>query len=310
MKSILYILILLFLSFTSAQEKTYTETEIEISELVDGSLIIPETGNKKDLVIIIAGSGPTNRNGNQNFLKSNNLKKLAESLAENDIASFRYDKRIVKQIKTGEVDVKSMRFEDFVYDAKDVITYFKDKNEFSNIYIVGHSQGSLVGLLALDNNVTGFISIAGAGQDIGDVIIDQINNTARQFLVDTKKVVAILKTGQTTNKFPPELAAIFNIEIQPFMISWMAYNPSTIIGESKTPTLIINGTKDLQVSVEEAKLLAKANPEAELKIIENMNHVLFTIEGDRLENSKSYGESFRKINTELMDSIVNFIKKK
>ena len=122
--------------------------------------------------------------------------------------------------------------------------------------------------------------------------------------------MAILKTGQTTNKFPPELAAIFNIETQPFMISWMAYNPSTIIGESKTPTLIINGTKDLQVSVEEAKLLAKANPKAELKIIENMNHVLFTIEGDRLENSKSYGESFRKINTELMDSIVNFIKKK
>ena len=94
MKSISYILVLLFLSFTSAQEKTYTETEIEISELVDGSLIIPETGNKIDLVIIIAGSGPTNRNGNQNFLKSNNLKKLAESLAENDIASFRYDKRI------------------------------------------------------------------------------------------------------------------------------------------------------------------------------------------------------------------------
>ena len=138
------------------------------------------------------------------------------------------------------------------YSPTTLYLYFKDKNEFSNIYILGHSQGSLVGLLALDNNVTGFISIAGAGQDIGDVIIDQINNTARQFLGDTKKVVAILKTGQTTNKFPPELAAIFNIETQPFMISWMAYNPSTIIGESKTPTLIINGTKDLQVSVEEA----------------------------------------------------------
>lgn len=309
MKSISYLLAFLLIGFTSAQEKTYIETEIEISELIDGSLIIPKSGSKNDLVIIIAGSGPTNRNGNQNFLKSNNLKKLAEALAKNDIASFRYDKRIVKQIKTGKVDVKSMRFEDFVSDAKDIVKYFKDKNEYSNIYIAGHSQGSLVGLLAIDSNVKGFISIAGAGQNIGDVIVEQINNTARQFVDQTKKVISNLKAGRTTTDFPPELASMFNLDTQPFMISWMAYNPNTLISELKIPTLILNGTKDLQVSIEEAKLLANANPDAELKIIDNMNHVLFTIEGDRLENSKSYGESFRKINPELINSIVGFIKK-
>ena len=92
------------------------------------------------------------------------------------------------------------------------------------------------------------------------------------------------------------------------MISWMAYNPSEVISNLKMPILVINGTKDLQVSVDEAKLLSSANKNSELRIIDNVNHVLYTIEGDDLENSKSYNESFRKISKELIDSIVSFIE--
>ncbi|GGI57080.1 alpha/beta hydrolase [Winogradskyella haliclonae] len=308
MKTILCTLLLFISTTVFTQDKTYTEEEISITDLIDGSLVIPENSSKPNLAIIIAGSGPTNRNGNQNFLKSNNLKKLANQLANNNIASFRYDKRIVKQIKRGKVNVKDMRFEDFVNDAKSIINYFKEKNQFSKIYLIGHSQGSLVGMLAAEENIDGFISLAGAGQNIGDVIVDQINNTARQFAEDTKRVVKTLKSGKTTTDFPPALGAMFNMETQPFMMSWMAYNPTEIIANLNIPILVINGTKDLQVSVEEAKLLANANKKAELKIIENMNHVLFTIEGDKLENSKSYNESFREINPELINEIVNFIK--
>ncbi|MFD1063401.1 alpha/beta hydrolase [Winogradskyella litorisediminis] len=309
MKLKIFIISLLIASISSAQISDFTDTEISISDMIDGTLLAPNTDEKTDLVIIIAGSGPTNRNGNQNILKNNNLKKLAEALAVNNISSFRYDKRIVKQIKTGKIDVESIRFEDFVNDAKDVVAYFKDKDEFKNIYIAGHSQGSLVGMLAMDD-VDGFISLAGAGQNIGDVIVEQINNTARQFVEETKKVVTELKAGKTTKDFPPALSSMFNMQIQPFMISWMKYNPVEIIETIKQPILIINGTKDLQVSVDEAKLLSNGNKDAELVIIENMNHVLFTIEGDRLENSKSYNESFRELNKELIDTIVTFIKNK
>ena len=301
-------LFLLGLTFSFSQNENFSQTELSISNLIDGSLVTPKSNPSKSLVIIIAGSGPTNRNGNQNFLKSNNLKKLAIALAENNIASFRYDKRIVKQIRTGNVDVKNMRFEDFVNDAKDVITYFSSKAEFSKLYIAGHSQGSLVGMLAIDEKIDGFISLEGAGQNIGDVIVDQINNTARQYVEDTRKVVKKLKAGQTTTNFPQALQAMFNLETQPFMISWMAYNPTEIIASIKQPVLIVNGTKDLQVSAEEAKLLANAREDTSIRIIDNMNHVLFTIEGDKLENSKSYGESFRPINPELIESIVLFIK--
>jgi fermentation-respiration switch protein FrsA (DUF1100 family) len=127
------------------------------------------------------------------------------------------------------------------------------------------------------------------------------------FTEDTKRVFGILKEGNTTDDFPPALGSLFNKQIQPFMMSWMKYNPQVEIAKLEIPILIINGTKDLQVSVAEAELLSKAAPKSELKIIEKMNHVLFTIEGDDLENSKSYNEAFRPLNEELISTIIKFI---
>ena len=308
MKRIILILILSLNTIVLfAQEGSFIEDDIKINSLIDGTLLIPKHIEKPELVIIIADSGPTDRNGNQNFLKNNSLKKLATAITNKGVATFRYDKRIVKQIRQGNVDL-SITLDDFVTDAKSVIAHFKTTNQFSKIYVAGHSQGSLVGMLAAENSIDGFISLSGAGKDFGDVIIEQINNTARQFIDDTKRVVKTLKAGKTTTDYPAQLGAIFNIETQPFIISWLKYNPTEIISTLEIPILIINGTKDLQVSENEAKLLANANTSATLKLIENMNHVLFIIEGDDLENSKSYNEAFRKISSELIDSIVTFIE--
>ena len=302
----LYILSLVFLSGMS-QEVNYSSKDMSINSFVDGTLLTPIDIDKPILAIIIADSGPTDRNGNQDFLKSNNLKKLAERLSNNNIATFRYDKRIVKQIKNGNFD-KNIMFDDFVTDAISVIEYFKKTNSYSKIYIVGHSQGSLVGMLAAKDRVDGLISIAGAGQSIDYVIIDQIQKTAQIYVEDTQKVFDIMRQGKTTPNYPPALSSIFNIEIQPFMMNWMQYNPKEVIKTLDIPILIINGTKDLQVTVDEANLLKEATPNAELKIVEKMNHVLFIIEGDDLENSKSYNESARKISDEVVIAILDFIK--
>ena len=164
-------------SFSFAQENNYTAQEIAVNKLIDGTLLIPNAIEKPNLVIIIAGSGPTDRDGNQNFLKGNSLKKLAQGLSNKNIATFRYDKRIVKQIRKGNID-KNMMFDDFVVDAKSVVTFFKDSKKYNKIYIAGHSQGSLVGMLAAKDNADGFISLAGAGQSIDKVIIDQVEKTA------------------------------------------------------------------------------------------------------------------------------------
>ena len=293
--------------YANAQEISYTATEIPISKFIDGTLLTPKDDGTT-LAIIIAGSGPTDRDGNQNFLKTNNLKKLASALSDSGIATFRYDKRIVKQIRKGDVD-PNIKFDDFVSDAVDVITYFKKQNTYKKIYIIGHSQGSLIGLLAAKDNADGFISLAGAGQSIDNVIIEQVTKTAPMFTEDTKRVFGILKEGKTTTDYPPALASIFDASVQKFIANWMSYNPVAEIKKLDMPILIINGTKDLQVSVEEAKLLNDAATNSELKLIDKMNHVLFIIEGDDQENAKSYNDHAGKVSKELIDDIITFVKK-
>ena len=300
-ESIILICLLIF-SLSYSQE-----TDIVINEHIEGSLLLPNSDKTDYLAIIIAGSGPTDRDGNQNFLKSNSLKKLAQGLAKEGIATFRYDKRIVKQIRKGNID-KNLMFDDFVTDANSVINYFTDRDNYESIYVIGHSQGSLVGMLSISDKVNGFISLAGAGQSIDIVIMDQIQKMAPGLTEDAQKTFDVLKKGETTTEYPPALGSVFNLETQPFITNWMQYNPQEIIKNQDIPILIVNGTKDLQVSEDEAKLLKESNSKAQLTIIENMNHVLFIIEGDDLENSKSYNESSRAIAPELISTITTFIK--
>ncbi|MEO6348971.1 MAG: alpha/beta fold hydrolase [Aquaticitalea sp.] len=307
MKYLFSILLVLSTTLSFSQEKTYTETEIPASKFIDGSLLMPNDGSTT-LAIIIAGSGPTDRDGNQNFMKTNNLKKLAIALTNNGIATYRYDKRIVKQIRQNNID-PNIKFDDFVNDAKDVIDYFKKHNEFKKIYIVGHSQGSLIGLLAAKDRADGFVSLSGAGQTIDNVIIEQIQKTAPMFTEDSKRIFGILKEGKTTTDFPPALTSIFNMDVQPFISNWMQYNPVEEIKKLDVPILVVNGTKDLQVSVDEAKLLNDAAKNSELKLIDKMNHVLFIIEGDDQENAKSYNDHAAKVSEELINDVVAFIKK-
>ena len=301
-----FILFLLFNSILYAQDKLFNQQQITINRHVDGTLLLPNKIDKPNLAIIIAGSGPTDRDGNQNLLKNNSLKKLAERLSENGIATFRYDKRIVKQMRQGNIDY-NISFDDFITDAISVINFFKTKDDFNKIYIIGHGQGSLVGMIAAKDGADGYVSVAGAGKPIDEVIVDQINNTAPMFNEDTKRVFSVLKEGKVTDDYPLALATVFNKEVQPFMMSWMKYSPQLELKKLDIPILIINGTKDLQVSIEEANLLKAAVENTQIEIIEKMNHILVPIEGDNLENSKSYNESFRKLSLKLIDVIVEFV---
>lgn len=306
MKNRFLLFLVLCSIFGYSQEQEFNSKEVTINAFVDGTLLTPNSSETETLAIIIAGSGPTDRDGNQNFMKNNSLKKLAEALSKNGIATFRYDKRIVKQIKKGNPNVNIL-FDDFVTDAISVVDYFKKDNTYKKIYVIGHSQGSLVGLLAAKERADGFISIAGAGRSIDEVIIEQIKRNAPMFIEDTKRVFNVLKEGKTTEEYPPALASIFNIGVQPFIMNWMSYNPQEIIKSLKIQALILNGTKDIQITEEDAKLLKEAQPNAQLSIIENMNHVLFTILGDSLENYKSYNESYHDVSSELISVILNFI---
>lgn len=309
MKKAILILTILISNLLFSQESNIVNQEIEVNSVIKGTLFSPEkTDSKTNLVILIAGSGPTNRNGNSTIGGVNNsLKFLAEGLSKNGIAVFSYDKRGLNKIDGKTIDEKSVVFDDFINDAKDVITYFKSQKKYSKIFIAGHSEGSLIGMVAANGNANGYISIAGPGRPIDEILSEQIGKNSPFLKNAVDKDLAILKEGKTFENKNPMLESLFRESVQPYMISWMKYNPQDEIKKLKIPILLLNGTKDLQVPQADAELLHKANPKSELKIIENMNHVFKEIKNDE-DNIKSYSNPKLPVVPELIETITKFVK--
>lgn len=312
MKHTIYInmkkLILITLLFTLGICFAQKGRDISVSPFIDGTVLVPSKIDNPPLVIIIGGSGPTDRNGNQQMMENNSLRYLAEGLYKEGIASFRYDKRILKQMKNRTLNEESIRLTDFITDAKASISFFKKGGEFSKIYVLGHSQGSLVGMVAAQDIADGFISIAGAGQSIDDVIVAQLKKQAPGLAENGRNAFNEMRSNGSTTNYSPGLSSIFRPSIQPFIHSWMAFDPKVEIGKLDIPVMIINGDKDLQVHPSEAELLKNAKPSAVLHIIPNMNHVLKVIEGDDMENQKSYNDYRQAVSPVLIEKISTFIK--
>ncbi|MEO8516112.1 MAG: alpha/beta hydrolase [Flavobacterium sp.] len=308
MKKILLLLVLFSLT-SNAQNKSFSLEELKINELLIGNLYSPENSKKPKLVILIAGSGPTDRDGNQNGMKNNSLKFLAEAIAKNGTAVFSFDKRIFAQMKLGTMKEAELSFDDLVNDTKEIIRYFKAQKKYSKIIIVGHSEGSLIGMIAANGNADAYISLAGAGRTADLIVIEQFTKRAPALVEEVTANFAILKKGETFQLKNPALSSLFRESVQPYLISWIKHNPQEEIKKLKIPVLIINGTKDMQVSVSEAELLKKAKPEAEIKIITNMNHIFKEIKEDDAENIASYTNPNLLINNELITEVNDFIKK-
>ncbi len=294
-----------------SQEKRCITNEIEINPLIKGTLFSSlKTDKKTNLVILIAGSGPTDRNGNQEATGDNNsLKFLAEGLTNSKTSVFSYDKRVLQQLKNNDLDEKSLRFDDMITDACDVFAFFKSQNKYTKIFIAGHSEGSLIGMVTTSKmKADGFISLAGPGRPIDEVLFEQIEKNAPILKDDSKPVLDSLKKGKTIAIKNPLLNTIFRESVQPYLISWIKYKPQDEIKKVQAPILLINGTKDLQVPTTEANLLNKANPKSELFIIENMNHVLKEIINDD-DNLKSYSNPDLPVTPSLIERITVFINK-
>lgn len=302
-----FIFLLFIPSFLFGQNFVETELTIETSfETIQGNLIQPNK-KKVPLVIIIPGSGPTDRNGNNSLMVNNSLKFLAEELAKQNIATYRYDKSVLTFKSSDTTKIKELKFEHFIDEAKAVITHFKNTDKYSKIVVAGHSQGSLVGMIAGKNLADGFISIAGAGRSIDSLLLEQIEKNSPMLKPEVERVLQLLKKGELVTDFNPVLISLFNIQTQPFLMSWMQYNPKVEIAKLTIPTLLVNGTKDLQISVNDVELLHQKCENSKLLLIDNMNHVLKIIEGDFSENLASYTNSTMPISTELVTEIVGFI---
>lgn len=303
-----FLLLILFSAQVFAQKTSFVVENIEINSLLNGSLYTPEIPEQTDLVILIAGSGPTDRDGNQPILKNNSLKFLAQELAENQISVFSYDKRIFGLMKQNNLKEEELSFNDFIEDAILVAEFFVKQQKYKSITIAGHSEGSLIGMIASQKaNVDKFISIAGAGNTIDKVIEYQIEKNSPFLLKQSQEILSELKKGNIVEVQNPMLQGVFRKSAQPYMISWLKYDPKTEIQKLKIPILITNGTSDLQIPVSEAEILKEASPNAKFCIIEQMNHVLKTITDD-IQNMQSYGNPNLPINATLVKEITAFVK--
>ncbi|MFD1095308.1 alpha/beta hydrolase family protein [Salegentibacter chungangensis] len=295
------------ISTAFAQGEAYREEELSINPYIDGSLTNPVSGDAESLVILIQGSGPTDRNGNQPMKKSDFSKKISRQLAENGIASFRYDKRIFK-MDALRINEEDLRFEDFIEDAVNVLEYFRKEDRYKRIIIAGHSQGSLVGILSARERADAFISLAGAGQTLDKMIVEQVGKQAPDLKESMQESFNKLKERGKVEDYNPMLQSVFRPETQPFLASWIKYDPVEEISKLNIPVLIINGSRDLQIEPKEAEMLNAALPESKLVIIENMNHVFREIKDeDALYNFKSYSEPNRPLHPELLPVMIEFI---
>ncbi len=271
-------------------------------------LIIPETVQKPDVILMIAGSGPTDMDGNNIMMTNNSLKFLAQELAGQGIASLRYNKRSIPS-NGNSINESELVFEDFVGDAMKCYETLKDDERFGDVFILGHSQGSLIGILVAEKaRVSGFISLAGTGEPIGDVLIRQISEQSPLLGKQAEVIVDSLKEGFSVSQVNPMLSSVFRPSVQPFIRSWNKYNPAVEISRLSIRVLIIQGTTDIQVGRQDALDLSKGDPDAEMEFIEGMNHILKKAPADRVQNIGTYTNPNLPVMPELINIISRFIK--
>jgi uncharacterized protein len=303
----------------AAQDKTgahFNESEIVLKTLtgdISGTLTVPDKPKKSPVVLIIAGSGPTDRDGNSSLgIKTNTYKMLAESFAGNGISTLRYDKRAIAKSKAAATSESQLRFETYINDAGGWIDMLNKNKRFSKIIVLGHSEGSLIGIVAAEQStVSKLISVAGAGSPIDTILRKQLkDNLPGSLYQESNKILDTLRMGKTVKKFNPLLSSLYRPSVQPYLISWIKYDPSAEIKKLKIPVLIVQGTTDIQVSVDDARLLSAAKPDAKLLIIDNMNHILKEAEADRQKNIATYTNQELPLKQGLVEELVSFIKNK
>ena len=249
--------------------------------VLKGKMVTPNQESGYPVVLIIPGSGPTDMDGNSAALpgKNNSLRYLAEGLAGKGIASLRYDKRGIASSASAGKDEYSMRFEDGIKDARGWIDYLSKDKRISGIYVLGHSEGALVGMAEVIRNM-----------------VRSINTS--------------LKEGKLVPDVPIGLQALFRSSVQPYMISWYTYNPQEIIKKLKVPVLILQGDKDMQVSVKDAELLKRSQPSADYHLIGNMNHLMKTCDTmDQQKQMATYTDPALPLHKDVLILIEKFVSK-
>lgn len=304
---------LLFALLSSSTALFAAEQAVELETptgVINGTLTMPPGGSKVPVVLMIAGSGPTDRDGNTPVAagKNDSLKLLAATLRDNGVASVRYDKRGIAGSKSAARAESDLRIEDYVQDAASWITKLTKDPRFTGVAVIGHSEGSLIGMLASQQSpAVAFISVAGPAEKASALLRRQLQGRLPPELVTrNEEILSSLEAGVTASEVPTSLMALYRPSVQPYLISWFKYSPSDEIAKMRIPCLLLQGGTDIQVGVNDAEKLHAANKTCLLKVIAGMNHVMKSVPPDRQKQIASYGDPTLPLDTELTRALAQF----
>jgi len=301
---------------TGAQPVTETEVEAEVENgPLRGTLMPPEQGGGP-VAVIIPGSGPTGRDGdNHNGIKAKYLRQLAQGLAEEGIASIRIDKRGMFGSTGSFPGANDVTFDDYAADARAWLEVAREKAGTDCAWLVGHSEGGLVALLAAQEagqSLCGLVLVAAPGRGMGEILREQLrsNPANAPVLPDALSAIDALERGKKVDVsgFHPALQQMFWPGVQDFLIDAFGRDPAKLIAGLDLPVLIVQGDNDLQVGLRDAERLSQAQPAAENLVMPGMNHVLRVVPaGDIAANFASYSDSGQPLAPGLAQAIARFI---
>ena len=267
------------------------------------------------VMLIIPGSGPTDRNGdNPMGVKASTYRLLAEGLATRGITTVRIDKRGMFGSKAAISDGNAVTIADYADDVTAWTKVLREKTGARCVWLLGHSEGGLVALAAAQGrpDICGLILVSAPGRPLGIVLREQLKaNPANAPLLD-RAFAALdeLEAGKRVEAagLPPALMPLFAPQIQGFLISLLSYDPAKLLGSYSGPALILQGERDIQVGRQDANRLKEANAQARLVLLSNANHVLKAVASeDRAANLATYADPALPLAPGVVEAIADFV---
>ena len=288
-------LVVFFYAITAHAAPVTTEAHLHAGAL-SGVMLRPETSTAS--ILIIPGSGPTDRDGNNRLgVKGSPYKLLAEGLAR----KRRYHRpgrqtRHVWQFGRRRRCQRSYD-SDYAGDVHAWVKVIREQTGVPCVWVAGHSEGGLVALASSQNpdGLCGLILLASPGRPVGEVLREQLQLGLGKGLMlqQASSTIKALEAGRhpNVNSLHPALQQIFAPPMQGFLISMFSYDPARLIAEFHKPVLILQGERDLQVSVADAKRLKQAAPAAKLVLLPDANHFFKVVKSaDIAANAATYSK--------------------
>jgi hypothetical protein len=228
-----------------------------------GTLLLPVWSELQKVpgVVLVAGSGPTDRDGNNPLApeRIDVLKRIAELLAEAGVASLRYDKRGIGEStprprSTLQEQERFFSWDNFVGDvaaAHGELLKHDEVKPYATA-LLGHSEGGLLVLAATPaitkNRPHGMVLAATPGRPMRDIVRAQVTRGAPQLLEAVERTMsAIEASGQVPTDLPPELQALFPAYAGPFLQRLLSFEPAQALLGLDVACLLLQGAADRQV---------------------------------------------------------------